>query len=65
MYYRVDKTTGKRDNLQTTNKEEARQLIEAKNNAERRPMLNLQITKAYLAGPDNGIDKYGLIAGMT
>src|SRR5438876_12155747 len=30
-------------------------LTEAKNNAERQPMLNLQIAKAYLAGTDNGI----------
>src|SRR5438876_11613337 len=30
-------------------------LTEAKNNAERQPVLNLQIAKAYLAGSDNGI----------
>src|SRR5438876_9660345 len=30
-------------------------LTEAKNNAERQPVLNLQIAKAYLAGTDNGI----------
>jgi integrase len=56
MYYSVDKTTGKRFSLQTTNEDEARQLIEAKNNAERQPVLNLQIAKAYLAGTDNGIN---------
>jgi hypothetical protein len=32
-----------------------RQIIEAKNQAERQPVLNLQIAKAYLAGTDNGI----------
>ncbi len=55
MFYCVDKTTGKRTSLQTTNKEEAQQIIEAKNQAERQPVLNLQIAKAYLAGTDNGI----------
>jgi integrase len=51
----VDKTTGKRTSLNTTNEDEARQLIEAKNTAERQPTLNLHIAKAYLAGTDNGI----------
>jgi hypothetical protein len=55
MYYCVDKKTGKRDSLGTTNEDEARQIIEARNNAERQPVLNLQIAKAYLAGTDNGI----------
>src|ERR1700735_5365637 len=55
MYYAVDKTTGKRASLQTANKDEAQQIIEAKNNSERQPVLNLQIAKAYLAGSDNGI----------
>ena len=55
MFYCVDKTTGKRTSLQTTNPDEARQIIEARNQAERQPVLNLQIAKAYLAGTDNGI----------
>jgi hypothetical protein len=55
MFYCVDKTTGKRASLQTTNPDEARQIVEAKNQAERQPVLNLQIAKAYLAGTDNGI----------
>jgi hypothetical protein len=37
------------------NEDEARQIVEAKNNSERQPVLNLQIAKAYLAGTDNGI----------
>jgi hypothetical protein len=56
MYYCVDKTTGKRTSLQTANEDEARQIIEAKNNAERQPVLNLQIAKAYLTGSDGGIN---------
>ena len=55
MFYCVDKVTGKRTSLQTTNEDEARQIIEAKNNSVRQPVLNLQIAKAYLAGSDNGI----------
>ena len=56
MYYAVDKTTGKRTSLNTTNEDEARQLIEAKNQSERQPTLNLHIAKAYLAGTDNGVN---------
>jgi integrase len=55
LYYCVDTTTGKRASLGTTNEDEARQIIEAKNNSLRQPVLNLQIAKAYLAGTDNGI----------
>jgi HKD family nuclease len=54
-FYCVDTTTGKRTSLRTTNEDEARQIVEAKNNSERQPVLNLQIAKAYLAGTDNGI----------
>jgi integrase len=54
-FYCVDKTTGKRTSLQTTDKDEAQQIVEAKNQAERQPVLNLQIAKAYLAGTDNGM----------
>ena len=55
IFYCVDKTTGKRTSLQTTDKDMALQIIAAKNQAERQPVLNLQIAKAYLAGTDNGI----------
>jgi hypothetical protein len=44
-----------RTSLNTTTKDEAQQIIEAKNQAERQPVLNLQIAKAYLAGTDNGV----------
>ena len=55
IFYFVDKTTGKRSSLGTTNEDEAKQLIAAKNNSERQPMLNRQIAKAYLSGSDNGM----------
>jgi hypothetical protein len=54
-FYCVDTKTGKRTSLHTGNADEAQQIIEAKNNSERQPVLNLQIAKAYLAGSDNGI----------
>ena len=54
-FYCVDNTTGKRTSLRTATQEEAQQIVEAKNQAERQPVLNLQIAKAYLAGTDNGI----------
>jgi hypothetical protein len=52
-FYCVDTQTGKRTSLQTGIEEEARQLIEAKNQAQRQPVLNLQIAKAYLAAADS------------
>ena len=44
MFYCVDKLGGKRTSLQTTDKDEAQQIVEAKNNSVRQPVLNLQIT---------------------
>jgi integrase len=55
-FYCVDTRTGKRTSLGTRDEDTAKQLIEARNAAERQPMLNLQIAKAYLAGSDNGIN---------
>jgi integrase len=54
-FYCVDTKTGKRISLGTDNEDEARQIIEAKNQSERQPVLNLQIAKAYLAGTDSGV----------
>ena len=55
MFYCVDTKTGKRTSLHTCDEDEARQIIHAKNQAQRQPVLNLQIAKAYLAGTDSGI----------
>jgi hypothetical protein len=54
-YYCVDTQTGKRASLRTGSEDEARQIVQAKNQAQRQPVLNLQIAKTYLAGTDNGI----------
>jgi hypothetical protein len=56
-FYCVDSKTGKRTSLGKATKEEARQIVDAKNQAERQPMLNLQLAKAYLAGPDAEMPK--------
>src|SRR2546430_1966269 len=55
-FYCVDTKTGKRTSLGTADEDAAQQIIEAKNQAQRQPVLNLQIAKAYLAGSDNGIN---------
>ena len=56
MFYCVDRETCKPASLHTTNEDEARQLVDAKNEALRQPVLNLQIAKAYMAGSDSGIN---------
>jgi len=43
--------------LKTSNEDEACQITNAKNQAERQSVLNLQIAKAYLAGSDSGITR--------
>jgi len=54
-FYCVGTKIGKRSSLGVHDEDEARQVIEAKNQAERQPVLNLQIAKAYLAGTDSGV----------
>src|SRR6202142_1789198 len=56
-FYCVDSKTSKRTSLNTADEGSAKQIVEAKNQAERQPVLNLQIAKAYLAGTDNGLNK--------
>jgi integrase len=55
-FYCVDTQTKKRTSLKTNNEDEAQQIVDAKNQAERQPALNLQIARAYLAGSDSGIN---------
>jgi hypothetical protein len=54
-FYCVDTRTGKRTSLNTTNEDEAHQIIAARYQSESQPSLNLQIARAYLAGSDSGI----------
>jgi hypothetical protein len=55
VFYYEDKTTGKQLSPRTKNHEEAKILLNAKNESFRQSILNLQIAKAYLIGSDNGI----------
>jgi integrase len=54
-FFCFDNATRKRTSLQTKDRDAAEQIVLAKNQALRQPVLNLQIAKAYLAGSDNGI----------
>lgn len=55
-FYCVDTRTGRRTSLGTLDEDEAEQIIQARNQSERQPVLNLQIAKAYLAGSDSSIN---------
>ena len=57
IFYCVDSKSGKRTSLEKVTKEEGRQIVDAKNQAERQPMLNLQLAKAYLAGTNAEMPK--------
>lgn len=52
IYYCVDKTTGKRTSLDTSDTNEAQNLIAAKNQAHQQPALNMQMARAYLSACD-------------
>ena len=54
-FYSVDNVTGKQTSLRTEYREEAQRLLNAKNEAERQPAINLQIARAYLLASDTGI----------
>ena len=53
-FFCFDNVTRKRTGLQTKDRDAAEQIVLAKNQALRQPVLNLQIAKAYLSGTDTG-----------
>lgn len=55
MFYCVDTRTNKRTSLKTSDPHEAQILLNARNEAARQPMLNLQIARAYLLASDDEI----------
>src|SRR5262245_57604409 len=55
VFYSVDNVTGKQTSLRTEDPREAQRLLNAKNEAERQPAINLQIARAYLLASDTGI----------
>lgn len=55
-FYCLDAETGKRESLRTTDADEAKCLVEARNEAVRNPYLNLQMARAYLSAADPVLD---------
>ena len=51
-FYIQDRATGKQTSLRTKDETEARRLLEARNEAQRQPMLNLHLARAYLTASD-------------
>lgn len=49
----MDTRTGQRTSLGTADEDEARQIVHAKNQAERQPLLNFELARAYLSGSDS------------
>jgi hypothetical protein len=52
VFYAEDTTTGKQTSLRTKDETETRSLLNAKNEARRQPVLNLQLARAYLSASD-------------
>ena len=52
VYYSQDRTTGKQTSLRTKDEAEARSLLNARNEAQRQPVLNLHLARAYLTASD-------------
>ena len=52
IYFIQDNSTGRQESLKTRNKQEAVTLLNASNEANRQPFLNLQIARTYLMGTD-------------
>src|SRR4051794_9702549 len=51
-FYLVDTFTNHRESLGTSNLDEANRLLHAKNEAQRQPIINTEIAKAYLSATD-------------
>jgi integrase len=52
VFYIQDSTTGKQTSLRTKDETEAKSLLEARNAAQRQPVLNLHLARAYLTASD-------------
>ena len=52
VFYLKDKVTGAQTTLKTDDRAEAQRLLQAKNDAENQPALNLQLARVYLNGAD-------------
>ena len=52
VFYMEDTTTGKQTSLRTKDETEAKSLLNARNEAQRQPVLNLHLARAYLTASD-------------
>lgn len=52
VFYAQDSATGKQTSLRTKDETEAKSLLEARNAAQRQPVLNLHLARAYLTASD-------------
>ena len=52
VFYYEDRTTGQQKSLQTRDGDEARRIVQAKNEAVKQPLMNLVMAKAYLSAQD-------------
>ena len=52
VYFSFDSTTGKRESLRTSDKQEAGRILYARNDAPHHAAINVSIAKAYLVGSD-------------
>ena len=52
VFYAQDSATGKQTSLRTKDETEARSLLNARNEAQRQPVLNLHLARAYLTACD-------------
>jgi hypothetical protein len=52
VFYTEDTTSGKQSSLRTRDEAEAKSLLNAKNEAQRQPVLNLHLARAYLTASD-------------
>ena len=56
-YFCEDRQTGRQESLRTKDKDEARRLVHAKNEAQESPALAIHIAKTYLAAADPALNK--------
>jgi len=52
VYYAQNNSTGQQESLRTKVRQQAVRLIQAKNDAQQQPLLNLHLAKAYWMGAD-------------
>lgn len=52
VFFSFDSETGRRESLHTGDREEAKRIIRARNDAATQPAINISIAKAYLVGTD-------------